>query len=587
MASPEFFTREGCFITEIHNHAEDPAVSVARARVERGVRTALHAVDFDERYLIETGRGLMTLGIQPPFPVGPGDAIHIPAGVAQRIENSADEDLVFLCVCTPRFRPEGYRELEPALMKPAPGRNPPLRGDPEPPVPAPLAAGGYNSRMLRRGTGVSSGIAQGSAFVLACAEQSAGPIRSIAADEVELELARFESALRRAEKELATLEQSVRDRVGPGEAEIFTAQAMVLRDPSFQQRMLAAVRDRRLNVEAALTEVIEGFTRSFDKISDPYLRERAADIRDVGRRVLSALLDRRIGPDCLEIPAGSIVVAEELLPSVTANLELGQARGLVIEHGGRFSHSSILARSMGTPAVVGIENAALVIKTGDHLIVDGVAGIVFVNPEPRVLREYDRLEGEFLALRQALGQVVDLALGDPGRDRHPAAGQRQQVRRHRGRASVQRRGHRSLPDRVRILDPQRPAHRGGTVRVPGEGGPALSPAPHQPAPAGSGRRQAAALSPPGPLAQPVARRIADPGAVQAPGDARVPAAGLLAGERRPSGGHPGAGGGRPGRDPAGPPGHGAAEGGPAPGGQALQPRGAAGGDGGGPFGGAC
>ena len=114
MASQESFTREGCFITEIHNHADDPGVSVARARVEPGVRTALHVVDFEERYLIEIGEGVMTLGTQPPFPVGPGDAVRIPAGVAQRIENTGPRDLVFLCVCTPRFQTEGYRELEPA-----------------------------------------------------------------------------------------------------------------------------------------------------------------------------------------------------------------------------------------------------------------------------------------------------------------------------------------------------------------------------------------------------------------------------------------------------------------------------------------
>ena len=178
--------------------------------------------------------------------------------------------------------------------------------------------------MVRRGTGVSSGIAQGSAFVLACAEQSAGPIRSIAPEEIASELARFEGALSRAEAELLELKQSVRDRLGAGEAEIFTAQAMVLRDDSFHQQVVNEVSETRLNVEAALTKVIEGFTRSFDKIPDPYLRERAADIRDVGRRVLSALLDRQVGPDCLEIPAGAIVVAEELLPSVTANLELSR-----------------------------------------------------------------------------------------------------------------------------------------------------------------------------------------------------------------------------------------------------------------------
>ena len=110
---PEFFTREGCFITEIYNRTSDPAVSVARARVQPGVRTALHAVEFEERYLIERGRGLMTVGTAAPYPVGPEDAVLIPTGVPQCIENTGEEDLIFLCICTPRFREAGYHELAP------------------------------------------------------------------------------------------------------------------------------------------------------------------------------------------------------------------------------------------------------------------------------------------------------------------------------------------------------------------------------------------------------------------------------------------------------------------------------------------
>jgi mannose-6-phosphate isomerase-like protein (cupin superfamily) len=108
---PELFTDEGCFITELYNLDGDAAVSVARARVQPGMRTALHTVAFIERYVIEAGQGLVTLGEAPPFAVGPGDIVRIPAGVPQRIENTSTADLVFLCICTPRFSPEGYRAL--------------------------------------------------------------------------------------------------------------------------------------------------------------------------------------------------------------------------------------------------------------------------------------------------------------------------------------------------------------------------------------------------------------------------------------------------------------------------------------------
>jgi len=260
---------------------------------------------------------------------------------------------------------------------------------------------------MLRGIAVSSGIARGTAIVLACADQAAGPLRRIEASQVEAELARFEAALEKTERELLALKRSVEERIGSRESDIFTAQAWVVRDPSLNEKVRAAVREQQVNAEAALSQVIEGFTNAFDTVGDPYLRERAADVRDVGRRVLGALLQER-GAKCPDIPEGSIVVAEELLPSVTANLELNQVQGFVTERGGKFSHSSILARSMGTPAVAGIAEAARLIKTGDQIIVDGVSGVVFVNPEPRVESEYERLDAEFRAYKDGLQQLVSL-----------------------------------------------------------------------------------------------------------------------------------------------------------------------------------
>ena len=113
MPTAEFFTSEGCFITEVHNTPEDAAVSVARARVPPGTTTALHTVTVRERYLIEAGHGLMTVGDCPPFPVAPGTVVDIPPSVPQRIENIGPSDLVFLCVCTPRFTADGYQQLMP------------------------------------------------------------------------------------------------------------------------------------------------------------------------------------------------------------------------------------------------------------------------------------------------------------------------------------------------------------------------------------------------------------------------------------------------------------------------------------------
>ena len=127
----------------------------------------------------------------------------------------------------------------------------------------------------------------------------------------------------------------------------------------------------------------------------------------MGRRVLSALADRAGAAAGPGIPDGAIVVSEELLPSTTARLEVNHVRAFVTERGGRFSHAAILARSMRTPAVTGVTDASSKIKTGDRVIVDGLTGIVFVNPDRSVQREYERLEAEMSAYKEELRHLID------------------------------------------------------------------------------------------------------------------------------------------------------------------------------------
>ena len=111
-AKPEVWTEERCFITELVNTPAWPELSIARTRVEPGVTTALHALDVLEFYVIEKGEGLMRTGERDPFPVGPGDAVTIPQHESQCITNTGSGDLVFLCVCTPRFSQDCYTSLE-------------------------------------------------------------------------------------------------------------------------------------------------------------------------------------------------------------------------------------------------------------------------------------------------------------------------------------------------------------------------------------------------------------------------------------------------------------------------------------------
>jgi phosphotransferase system enzyme I (PtsI) len=256
-----------------------------------------------------------------------------------------------------------------------------------------------------RGAAVSTGIAIGDAYVLARTHRAVVPRRSVELAEVAGELARFEAALVKAEGELLALRKDVADRIGVGEADIFAAQAQVVRDQALHSQVVAVVHEKRVNIEAALAEVIDKFTRAFDQIPDASLRERAADIRDVGRRIFAALVDDD-GPNLLEIPEGCILVADELLPSATARFELTRVRAFVTDRGGKFSHTSILARSMRMPSVSGVQEAALKIKTGDRLIVDGISGVIFVNPDEAVEREYARVEAELRGYKEELQKIA-------------------------------------------------------------------------------------------------------------------------------------------------------------------------------------
>src|SRR5262245_2932984 len=188
-----------------------------------------------------------------------------------------------------------------------------------------------------KGTALAPAIAHGTAFVVACTDETVAPQRRIDPAEIADELKRFDDAGARAERDLRALEQRIRKDVGGSEADIFVAQALVAADPGFREQVHAAVRDRLRNAEAAVAEVAERFPRAFDEIPDPHLRERAADVRDVGRRILIILSEREGGEACM-IPADAVIVAEELLPSATARLELNRARAFVTERGGKFSH---------------------------------------------------------------------------------------------------------------------------------------------------------------------------------------------------------------------------------------------------------
>lgn len=254
----------------------------------------------------------------------------------------------------------------------------------------------------------SSGLARGPAFVCSCTDESSVARRSIEASEAATEIERFDAAVVATEQELLRLQEEVEKTIGKREAAIFEAQILLLRDASLRERVSSCVQAQKINVEAAVDAVFDKFIAAFLRLEDALFRERAADLREVRKRLLDTLVDKEAAriPELPE--GGGILVATQLLSSVMAQLDDRTVRGLILEKGGQTAHATILARARGIPLLIQVPDATKKIKTGDLLMVDGLAGRVFINPGPGILREYDQLEAHLHARQTALNGLIAL-----------------------------------------------------------------------------------------------------------------------------------------------------------------------------------
>lgn len=269
------------------------------------------------------------------------------------------------------------------------------------------AATGHRESAMILGVPASSGLAQGSAFLCHCDEVIVVPRRPVKEAVLPSEWERFEVALRATEADLVKLEHQVRERTSGPEAAIFGAQAEMLRDPMFRKEVAERSVRGRVNIEAAVSDAAEKLSAAFGQIDDAVFRERAADVRDIARRMLGHLLQRTDSP-VERLTPGSIIVARELLPSLAATLEQARVGGLVVEQGAATAHAVILARSMGIPTVIHAEGVTGKVAEGDQLIVDGLSGRVFVNPSAEIRLEYEQLSADLVERRHALNELRDM-----------------------------------------------------------------------------------------------------------------------------------------------------------------------------------
>src|SRR5688572_13551644 len=237
-----------------------------------------------------------------------------------------------------------------------------------------------------KGVGVSPGIAIGRAVIVEkrVAQVYRIPIRE---EEVESEVRRFNESLAKTREELLDLKQKVSRSMGDEYAQIFEAHAMIVGDASFADKVTQKIEEEQVNAEWALAEVQEELQARFASFEDDYLRERSADVKDVAERVL-VNLQGIAHHELSEIDHDVIIIADDLTPSDTVHFNRRPVVGFVTEVGGRTSHTSIIAKSLFMPAVIGVPRLTKVVDNDEMVIVDGYEGSVVVNPTPAMVSEY-------------------------------------------------------------------------------------------------------------------------------------------------------------------------------------------------------
>ena len=248
-----------------------------------------------------------------------------------------------------------------------------------------------------QGIAASDGIAIAKVYTLTEPDLT---VTKVTVEDSEKEVSRLDDALAASIKDVELIKETALKNLGEEEAQVFDAHLMVLSDPELIGQVKDSITSNKVNAESALKEVTDMFISIFAGMEDnPYMQERAADIRDVSKRILAHLLGVKI-PSPATIKDEVIIVAADLTPSDTAQLNRQYVKAFVTDIGGRTSHSAIMARSLEIPAIVGTKEVTSIAKDGDIIIVDGLSGDVFLNPSEEVVAEY-RAKAEAFAAQQA------------------------------------------------------------------------------------------------------------------------------------------------------------------------------------------
>lgn len=245
--------------------------------------------------------------------------------------------------------------------------------------------------VMIRGLATSRGVAIGPVFQMDRDVDLASVVYEPRTDR-EGEHDRFMRAISEALREIEDMRDSVQDKFGPEFAAVFHTQIQILEDKGFVANVYQAI-EATGSARLALAQVLETYRQTFDRIEDPYFRERGTDIADVGNRVMERLLGLR---DKLEpMKRGSVVVVDQLLPAIFAQLEMDKVSAIVAEHGGRTSHGVIFARTLEIPTVTGATGLLAEVREGETAIVDGATGTLYLSPDEALIQEFEQAQHNF------------------------------------------------------------------------------------------------------------------------------------------------------------------------------------------------
>lgn len=259
------------------------------------------------------------------------------------------------------------------------------------------------TKMLK-GIAASDGIAAAKAYMLVQPDLS---FSETSIDDPEAEIKRLDDAVEASKSELELIKQKATENLGKEEAQVFEAHLTILADPELLGQIKDKIKNDKVNAEAALKSVTDMFIEMFEAMTDnAYMQERAGDIRDVTKRIMSHLLGVTL-PNPALIQEEVVIVAHDLTPSDTAQLDRNYVKGFITDIGGRTSHSAIMSRTLEIPAVVGSGSATTDIQEGEMVIIDGINGDALVDPTDAELADYKQKAADFAAQKEEWARLKD------------------------------------------------------------------------------------------------------------------------------------------------------------------------------------